>query len=132
MFTVYVRSSTGARRSLVVLSEQFDDAGYLGNRAHRDRHPTRVGQDMVWSGTTCRDQFVANAAREGQVSNGPVQMSQFPPPQPELHSAETVFMRPDPLPGRDLGADRLDRRKRSHDLTAHAARRPGAENRVLG
>ncbi len=77
---------------------------------------------MVRSRSSSCDKLVANAARERQVGEGSVQLSQFSATEPEFNPPEAMLMCRDALQAFDRGADRL-RRAWRHYLAAIVAGR---------
>ena len=67
---------------------------------------------MVRSRASSRDKFIADAPRERQVGNRPVQMAQLSATEPEFNPAEAVVVCRHALPAGDSGAHRLNRRSR--------------------
>ena len=70
-------------------------------------------------GASSSDELVADAARERQIGDGSVQMTELSTTEPEFNPAEAVFVCRDALPARDRGAHRVDRRVRGHDFAGH-------------
>src|SRR5438309_11729326 len=90
-YTTLFRSISLLPGPLVVLSAEFDHIRHLRGCSHRDSHPARPGQHVVWSGASCRDQFVTDLPREREVGNGAVQVPKLATTEPELDSTPTVF-----------------------------------------
>jgi hypothetical protein len=98
-----VRGASSGDGAIVGEAEQLDRAFDIVRLADRERDPSRVRQDVMWSGATGRDQFVPDPARKRKIGDPvAVQMPELTAADPKLDTTES--MRSD-----------LDGRPRSHD-----------------
>ena len=95
-----LRSGPPPRDAVVVQAKQLDDLVDVPVRADPSAHPSRIGKNVMWFGSPGRDELVASRLWEREVGEAvTVHVAELDPPEPELHSSETMGMARDAFPG---------------------------------